>query len=40
VTSTFGSGTLVVASAMPLLEGVYLDPLALVEDGGEQEAAS
>ncbi|MCX5241196.1 ROK family transcriptional regulator [Streptomyces prunicolor] len=40
VTSTFGSGTLVVASAMPLLEGVYLDPLALVEDGGEREAAS
>ncbi|KPI15305.1 ROK family protein [Actinobacteria bacterium OK074] len=40
VTSTFGSGTLVVASAMPLLESVYLDPLALVEDGGERETAS
>lgn len=30
VTSTFGSGTLVVASAMPLLEGVYQDPIALL----------
>ncbi|MEU6371997.1 ROK family transcriptional regulator [Streptomyces sp. NPDC046909] len=39
VPSTFGTGTLVVASAIPLLEGVYLDPLAR-SGVDEQEVAS
>ncbi|WUC48656.1 ROK family protein [Streptomyces sp. NBC_00554] len=40
VTSTFGSGTLVVASAMPLLEGVYQDPIALLGPEGREGPAA
>lgn len=39
VPSTFGSGTLVVASAMPLLEGVYQDPIAALGLDGKTEAS-
>ncbi|MEU7576018.1 ROK family transcriptional regulator [Streptomyces sp. NPDC041068] len=40
VPATFGTGALLVASAMPLLEAVYEDPIGTVGPGGRAVAAS